>query len=77
MRPTGIGFRSPKEKTPDFYSSFVRLPFFYFFWKTDHRGHQFFDQDPHTKSRIHYFAETKAGFGREDRFLYKKLERDM
>lgn len=47
------------------------------FEQSDHRGRVFFDIDPDREQRFRFFAENKAGFGREDRFLYKKLEQKL
>jgi len=47
------------------------------FLQTNHRGVTLFDQEPKTKDKIRRFSERKAGFGKTDRFLYKKLAFDL
>ena len=77
MRPTGIGFRSPKEKTPDFYASFVSLIPAHLILQTNYKGDAFFELDAYKGTQMRLFAEKKAGFGKEDRFQYRELAEKM
>ena len=81
MRPTGIGYRSPRERTPAYYTTCVSHLFAILILcclpppQTDTKGGKLFSPQHQSEQRlVAEQARLRRGFGLQDRFLYVKVK---